>query len=100
MISALILLPLAGALLMSLAPEKFARALALGCNALTALWAVVLWRNFDPGAAGFLDLVRELRIIDLVVRRLADVHVLGDDVLHVGVGRDAQLAQLILSLLV
>ncbi len=52
MISALILLPLLGVLLLSVAPEKTARAIALMCNALTALMMLMLWRNFQGTAAG------------------------------------------------
>jgi NADH-quinone oxidoreductase subunit M len=52
LISALILLPLAGALFVSVARHKSARAIAVGFNALSAITAFVLWRNFDPSAAG------------------------------------------------
>jgi NADH-quinone oxidoreductase subunit M len=53
MITVLILIPVAGALLLSLVPQKFARAVAVGCTALSALVAFTLWRNFDTTAAGF-----------------------------------------------
>jgi len=52
LISALILLPLVGALFMSIARESHARGIALGFNALTAIAAFLLWRNFDTAAAG------------------------------------------------
>jgi NADH-quinone oxidoreductase subunit M len=52
MISALILIPIAGALLLSIVPQKFARALAFICTALTALVALWLWRNFDSSIPG------------------------------------------------
>ncbi|MGI8819886.1 MAG: complex I subunit 4 family protein [Chthoniobacterales bacterium] len=53
MITALILLPLAGALLVGLAPQNRARAIALGFQFVAALLALFLWRNFDPAAAGW-----------------------------------------------
>jgi NADH-quinone oxidoreductase subunit M len=52
LITALILLPLIGALFMSVARENHARGIALGFNALTALVAFALWRNFDTTASG------------------------------------------------
>jgi NADH-quinone oxidoreductase subunit M len=52
LISLLILIPLAGAFFMSIAPRNYARATALGFNALAAIVACVLWRNFDSTAAG------------------------------------------------
>ena len=48
----LILLPLAGALFVGVARPNSARATALGFNALTAILAITLWRNFDTTAAG------------------------------------------------
>ncbi len=51
-ITALILVPLGGALLLSGAPKNYARGIALTFNALTAILAVMLWRNFDTSAAG------------------------------------------------
>ena len=50
--TALILLPLAGALFVSVARQNSARAVALGFNVLTAILAITLWRNFDTTAAG------------------------------------------------
>ena len=52
MITALILLPLAGALFVSVAGPKHARGSALGFNVLTAILSIALWRNFDATAAG------------------------------------------------
>ena len=52
LITALILLPLAGALVVSVSRENSARAVALGFTALTAIAAFILWRNFDASAAG------------------------------------------------
>jgi len=52
MITALIVIPLVGALFVSTAQENAARRTALGFTALTAILAVMLWRNFDSAAAG------------------------------------------------
>jgi NADH-quinone oxidoreductase subunit M len=52
LISALILLPVAGALFVGMARDKHARGIALGFNLLTAAVAIVLWRNFDTAAPG------------------------------------------------
>jgi NADH-quinone oxidoreductase subunit M len=52
LITALILLPLAGALFMSIASRNYARPLALGFNALTAVVALALWRIFDADGVG------------------------------------------------
>jgi NADH-quinone oxidoreductase subunit M len=52
MITALILVPLAGALFVSAARPNHARGVALGFNALTAILALFLWRNFDATAIG------------------------------------------------
>jgi NADH-quinone oxidoreductase subunit M len=52
MITALILVPLAGALFVSAAGSNRARGIALGFNGLTAILALFLWRNFDSTAAG------------------------------------------------
>jgi NADH-quinone oxidoreductase subunit M len=51
LITALILLPLFGALFVSVARPTAARGIALGFNLLTAVVAFVLWRNFDNGNA-------------------------------------------------
>ncbi|MDQ6809332.1 MAG: NADH-quinone oxidoreductase subunit M, partial [Verrucomicrobiota bacterium] len=52
LITALILLPLLGSVVVVASRPGAARGVALGCTALTALVAIVLWRNFDPSAAG------------------------------------------------
>ena len=52
LITALILLPLLGALFVSVARQNSARAVAIGFNVLSAILAFVLWRNFDASAAG------------------------------------------------
>ena len=52
MITALILLPLAGTLLVGVARQNYARGIALGFNVLTAIVAFALWRNFDTSAGG------------------------------------------------
>lgn len=52
LITILILLPLVGALFVSLFRESSARGFALSFNALTALVAIGLWRNFDTSATG------------------------------------------------
>jgi len=52
LITALIVIPIVGALLTSIAPRGYARAIALGFTALSALLAFALWRNFDSSSAG------------------------------------------------
>ena len=52
LITVLILLPLAGALFVSVARTSAARTIALGFSSLTAITAFYLWRHFDPSAAG------------------------------------------------
>lgn len=52
MITALILIPLAGSVLVSALPRRYGRGVALGFNATSAILACVLWRNFDTAAAG------------------------------------------------
>ncbi len=52
MITALILVPLVGALCVSAARPRQARRVALGFNALSAIIAFTLWRNFDSSVAG------------------------------------------------
>jgi len=52
LITTLILLPVAGALFVSVARDRQARGIALGFNVLTAVAAIMLWRNFDAGATG------------------------------------------------
>jgi len=52
LITALILLPLAGALFVNVARPNSARGVAVGFNAVTAIVAFMVWRNFDASAAG------------------------------------------------
>jgi NADH-quinone oxidoreductase subunit M len=52
LISALIMVPLVGALALFTAPARNARPIALLFNALAALDALVLWQHFDIRAAG------------------------------------------------
>jgi NADH-quinone oxidoreductase subunit M len=52
LISALILLPIAGALLLCVARQSHARGIALAFNILSAILAAALWRNFDTTAPG------------------------------------------------
>jgi NADH-quinone oxidoreductase subunit M len=53
LITALILLPLAGALFVSVSSTKAARGIALGFTVLSGVLAFFLWRNFDSAASGF-----------------------------------------------
>ena len=52
LITALIFLPLVGALFVSVSRQNFARAVALGFTVLSAVLAFLLWRNFDSTTAG------------------------------------------------
>ena len=52
MITALIAIPLVGALLVSVAPQNRARTVALAFTFLSALVGLTLWRNFDTAAGG------------------------------------------------
>lgn len=52
MTTALILTPLAGALIVTALPRLLSRPVALLFNALTALIALALWRGFDPANGG------------------------------------------------
>ncbi len=52
MITLLILTPLAGALLVALAPSKASRPLAFCSMLAAAAWVAVLWSRFDSGAGG------------------------------------------------
>src|SRR5438105_15701089 len=58
MITALILVPLAGALFVSASRPNHARGIALGFNALTAILALIVWRKFDATAVGLQLIVR------------------------------------------
>jgi NADH-quinone oxidoreductase subunit M len=52
LITALILLPLAGALFVSVSRPNSARGIALGFTVLSGVVAFLLWRSFDSAAAG------------------------------------------------
>jgi NADH-quinone oxidoreductase subunit M len=52
MITALIFIPLIGAAALYVGRPNHARAIALTCNVVAALCAVMLWQKFDAGAAG------------------------------------------------
>ncbi len=52
LIAGLIYLPILGALFLSVMPRPYARPVALGSNLLTALFALALWRAFDPALGG------------------------------------------------
>lgn len=52
MITIVILLPIIGALFASITPPRFAREVALGFTALSAMVAGMLWQNFDGAIAG------------------------------------------------
>jgi NADH-quinone oxidoreductase subunit M len=52
LITVLILLPLVGALFVSVSRPNVARGVALGFNLLSGILAFILWRNFDSGTAG------------------------------------------------
>ena len=52
LISALIVIPLVGAFALFIGRSRNARAIALLFNAVAALFAFMLWRNFDTNAAG------------------------------------------------
>ncbi|MDP9291816.1 MAG: NADH-quinone oxidoreductase subunit M, partial [Verrucomicrobiota bacterium] len=62
MITTLILVPLVGAFFVSAARPNYARGIALGFNALTAILAFILWRNFDATAAGLQFIERHVWI--------------------------------------
>jgi NADH-quinone oxidoreductase subunit M len=52
LITAIILIPLVGALAVCAWPQRNGRPIALMFNAISAVCALVLWRNFDATAAG------------------------------------------------
>ena len=52
LITVLIMIPLVGALALFASPPRNARGVALSFNALTAFYALMLWRNFDTNAVG------------------------------------------------
>ena len=52
LIAGLFFLPILFAIILTVAPQNYARAIALGSNLLTAIFALMLWRDFDPTATG------------------------------------------------
>jgi NADH-quinone oxidoreductase subunit M len=62
LIAGLIYLPILGALFVCVTPRMFARRVALGCNLITALFALQLWRHFDPAEAGLQLVARHVWI--------------------------------------
>jgi NADH-quinone oxidoreductase subunit M len=52
MISTLILIPIAGAILISVVPPKVVRVFAFASTALSAFIALMMWHNFDNAAVG------------------------------------------------
>ncbi len=52
LITALFVIPLVGALFVTVAPKDFARGVAFGFNLITAILAFMVWRNFDATATG------------------------------------------------
>src|SRR5947209_6899496 len=52
MITALLLIPLIGALIVAAFPERFARGVSLLFNVIAFSVAIVVWRNFDTSAGG------------------------------------------------
>ena len=52
LITALIIIPLVGALALYVGPSRNARGVALTFNALTAFYALMLWQKFDTHAVG------------------------------------------------
>src|SRR5204862_2249947 len=53
LISALIIIPLIGALTLYAGPPRNTRSMAFVFNALSAFCALMLWQKFDTGAAAF-----------------------------------------------
>jgi NADH-quinone oxidoreductase subunit M len=58
LIASLIYLPILAALFICVTPPIFARRVALGCNLLTTLIALELWRHFDSAQAGLQMVMR------------------------------------------
>ncbi len=59
LIAGLIFIPILGALFVSVAPRNYARRVALGSTVITALFALMLWRDFDPNATGLQMVTRQ-----------------------------------------
>jgi len=62
LIAGLIYLPILGALFVSVAPRNYARPVALGSNLFTAIFALELWRYFDPSIVGLQMVARHVWI--------------------------------------
>ena len=62
LIAGLIYLPILGALFVSVAPRNYARPVALGSTLFTAIFALGLWRYFDPTIAGLQMVARQVWI--------------------------------------
>ncbi len=86
LIAGLIFIPVLGALFVSVTPRNYARLVALGSTIITALFALMLWRDFDPNAAGL-----------QMVARHAWIPAIGAE-LHVGIDGLSLLLLLLTSL--
>ncbi|MEP6976136.1 MAG: NADH-quinone oxidoreductase subunit M, partial [Spartobacteria bacterium] len=86
LIAGLIFIPFLGALFVSVAPRNYARGMALGSCAITALFALELWRTFDPAATGL-----------QMVARHAWIPAIGAEI-HVGIDGLSLLLLLLTSL--
>jgi NADH-quinone oxidoreductase subunit M len=73
LITVLILLPLVGALFVSVSRPNAARGVALGFNLLSGILAFVLWRNFDSGTAGLQFVERHAWIPSIGAEYLAGI---------------------------
>lgn len=52
LITGLIFIPILAALFLSVVPQTYARAVALGSNLITALMVLTIWNHFDSGTSG------------------------------------------------
>jgi len=73
LISALILIPLAGAIALYIGHAKNARTVALIFNALSAFYALMLWQRFDPTAPGMQMIERHVWIPSIGAEYLVGV---------------------------
>nr|MBA3544087.1 NADH-quinone oxidoreductase subunit M [Chthoniobacterales bacterium] len=62
LIAGLLIIPIFGALFVSVTPQHYARRVAFGSMLLTAAFAVALWRAFDPGTGGLQMVARHVWI--------------------------------------
>ncbi len=62
LITGLFVIPLAGALFVTVAPRNFTREIALGFSLISAILAFTLWRNFDATTAGLQLIERHMWI--------------------------------------